>query len=114
MRKIISIVFLAVVLCSFAAAQNDTLAANGAYSVFQSGNRTVYMIAPEIPTEIFQPKFDEIDSRLQALESKKEILEGMSVFDYLSIINLVLVIILFVFLLKRKPKNRTGGANVET
>jgi len=56
----------------------------------------------EIPQEMFDQMFAKFETRFETIESKTD---SRTIFDYLSVINLVLIIIIFILIIKKKKMN---------
>ena len=111
MKKIMAFILLAAFFCPFVFAQdNEPYQGGTAASIQQIGNKTI--ITQQVTSSDLQVALDDINSRLQALESRPAqqpseqplpaSANQMSAFDYLSILNLILIIILFFIISMRK------------
>ncbi len=97
MRKVLLLGSLFIVFCSFAFAQEGVLPEDvEPYVAYADENRTVYFVVHEtIPAGVLSERFESLEAKV-----------GVSFFDYLSVINIILIMVLFVLLLRQKKVKR--------
>ena len=103
------IFILSVLILSSAAvfAQDNESDQQGTISSIQEiGYRTV--IIQQVPARDLQILLEDLDSRLQNLELQKnpqaQVTKEVPLFDYLSTINLILIVIIFFIMLRMRQK----------
>lgn len=117
MKKGIILILIVLIFSSISvfAQDNESYQGGTAASIQQIGNKTI--ITQQVTSSDLQFALDDINSRLQILESRPvqqpsaqplpASANQMPAFDYLSIVNLILIIILFFITIgmRKKPES---------